>query len=462
MTKEKKPAAEQATDLPTLQLISDEPISERKADKLGYRELAETIARAAVGTEGPLTIGVSGEWGAGKTSMLQLVKSRLQEDASRDAAVDNVLAVWFNAWEEEHIDRPVVSLMAAIAESIERKGLVRWYGWLLALLGWLKKRGAWLAARTPLHRLLRAVARKVSSVMLGIWGWCSPHLPSWLTRRLRDEALSVSAMKLRRTLRSVATTVSEWKVNAGVPNALTVGIPSMFSVQANFKGATEQRRELDAFKKVAQGKNRNLKVVVFIDDLDRCLPWQAVRLLEAIKLALGQRCFVFVLGLDPRHLIAHMVKLYHDQGITTSKADGQSYFQKLVQVWFNVPKDEEYFPTFVGKHIELVSRLGVLTPGTDQSYADLIKKHVAPYAGAACYWNPRRVVRLLNMFITELSLYEQRNDQSRMPHDEFEMLCARTLIQSAHPYMYRDLVQNPSLAEELLKKLDQGGATGDV
>ncbi|MCB9069561.1 MAG: hypothetical protein H6629_17365 [Calditrichae bacterium] len=41
-------------------------------------------------------------------------------------------------------------------------------------------------------------------------------------------------------------------------------------------------------------------MVVFVDDLDRCFPEQAVRLLESIKLVLHQPRFAFVLGIYPQ------------------------------------------------------------------------------------------------------------------------------------------------------------------
>ena len=40
------------------------------------------------------------------------------------------------------------------------------------------------------------------------------------------------------------------------------------------------------------------RLVVFVDDLDRCLPEKAIEVLEAIKLFLDARRCIFILGLD--------------------------------------------------------------------------------------------------------------------------------------------------------------------
>ena len=59
-------------NVPELKLLSDTALgetSEEKTDGLGFEAYATVLADAALGTEGPLTIGIFGEWGTGKTSL---------------------------------------------------------------------------------------------------------------------------------------------------------------------------------------------------------------------------------------------------------------------------------------------------------------------------------------------------------------------------------------------------------
>ena len=93
-----------------MKLLNDQAIHEGPkdvADGLGFSTYSEILANAALGTPGPFTVGVYGDWGTGKTSLLRMVEARLSES-------ENVIPVWFNAWRYEQDDHPVVPLIATI------------------------------------------------------------------------------------------------------------------------------------------------------------------------------------------------------------------------------------------------------------------------------------------------------------------------------------------------------------
>lgn len=93
-------------------LLSDEPIIEtERVDELSFRPTAEVLARAALHTKSPITIGVFGNWGTGKTSLMRLMKEVIEgegraEDDKEDGTeegrvtVDQIeklaVPVWFN------------------------------------------------------------------------------------------------------------------------------------------------------------------------------------------------------------------------------------------------------------------------------------------------------------------------------------------------------------------------------
>ena len=78
----KNPAADEEPLL--LHLLSDDPIRDHDQDGLDLERWAEVVAGAALGTEGPLSIGVFGRWGVGKTSVLHLARGLI--DRSRRAS----------------------------------------------------------------------------------------------------------------------------------------------------------------------------------------------------------------------------------------------------------------------------------------------------------------------------------------------------------------------------------------
>ncbi len=61
----------------TLRLISDQALVDgdgQKKDGLGFETYAKVLSNAALGTPGPFTIGIFGEWGTGKTSLMKLTE----------------------------------------------------------------------------------------------------------------------------------------------------------------------------------------------------------------------------------------------------------------------------------------------------------------------------------------------------------------------------------------------------
>ena len=79
-----------------LRLLTDEPLGTEGArkDGLGFENYSQALAEAAINTPGPFTIGIFGGWGTGKTSLMRLTQSKLAMD-------ENVVPVWFNAWQYE-------------------------------------------------------------------------------------------------------------------------------------------------------------------------------------------------------------------------------------------------------------------------------------------------------------------------------------------------------------------------
>src|SRR5690242_96718 len=71
-----------------MRLLDDNPSIE---DTLGFRPTANAIVETITNaSRRPLTIGIFGGWGSGKTSLMQMVEGRVKEKG--------IKTVWFNAW----------------------------------------------------------------------------------------------------------------------------------------------------------------------------------------------------------------------------------------------------------------------------------------------------------------------------------------------------------------------------
>ena len=79
-------------------LLSDEPILESKrTDLLEFDHTAHVLARAALHTDSPITIGVFGNWGSGKTSLMRLMWQVVDgEGQGEQPAVPVWLWPWFS------------------------------------------------------------------------------------------------------------------------------------------------------------------------------------------------------------------------------------------------------------------------------------------------------------------------------------------------------------------------------
>jgi KAP family P-loop domain len=94
----------------------------------------------------------------------------------------------------------------------------------------------------------------------------------------------------------------------------------------------------DAFESFAGGDSGR-RIVVFVDDLDRCLPERALDVLESMKLFFDLDGFVFVVGLD-REIVQEVVETKYrrretaDGGTGGVRFSGEEYVKKIFQLPF--------------------------------------------------------------------------------------------------------------------------------
>ena len=93
--------------------IIDEPVQPGKSDHLDIKIHSEALIEFIEKTNTPITIGVQGEWGSGKTSLLNSIKHHFDEQNQK------FLQIWINAWETSLLSTPEESLIKIIHEIID-------------------------------------------------------------------------------------------------------------------------------------------------------------------------------------------------------------------------------------------------------------------------------------------------------------------------------------------------------
>jgi len=122
---------------------------------------------------------------------------------------------------------------------------------------------------------------------------------------------------------------------------------------------------------------KDKKVVIFIDDLDRCLPNKALEILEAIKLFLDVKGCIFVLGIDISVIDDIVQRKYKN------RIKGRDYLEKIIQLSFNLP------PLTDSEIVNFIKELDVPDFYQRKPYNNMITKGVKN--------NPRKIKRLINI-----------------------------------------------------------------
>lgn len=125
--------------MPEAQVRNDEPT---KYDKLGREGYAKGLANVALGCDTPLVVGLYGRWGIGKTSLLELIRQKLEES-------NDVKTVWFNAWEHQFDDHPALALLHTMIEQLglsKNKSMEKMLSTIIRAIS-----GLVLKATTPLN-----------------------------------------------------------------------------------------------------------------------------------------------------------------------------------------------------------------------------------------------------------------------------------------------------------------------
>lgn len=136
---------------------------------------------------------------------------------------------------------------------------------------------------------------------------------------------------------------SRTTVSIGIPGA-NLSLPSPEDILKDWTEYNTFRTAIDTFAKqfadaVGAFLNQHApgqpeaKLVVFIDDLDRCLPDNVVMVLEALKLFMDESRSVFVLGAD-RLAVESSVMLRYGPALPSA---GREYLDKIVNYPFTLP-----------------------------------------------------------------------------------------------------------------------------
>jgi predicted KAP-like P-loop ATPase len=276
--------------------------NETKVDLLNNEAIATTIiGLLRAKPERPVTIGVHGDWGAGKSSVLEMIEAGFADQ-------DDVLCLKFNGWRFQGFEDAKIALIEGIVTGLVEKRPA------------LKK--AAVAVKDVFRRIdwLKVAKRAGGLALTAFTGIPTPEQIGAIVGSL--EALVADPAKLV-TKENLSTTIDEAK--ALLKPSESKNVPE----------------EVEAFRKAFDQllKDAGIKqLVVLIDDLDRCLPDTAIETLEAIRLFVFTAQTAFVVAADEAMIEYAVRKHFPDLPDSTGPRDyARNYLEKLIQVPFRIP-----------------------------------------------------------------------------------------------------------------------------
>lgn len=271
--------------------------NETTQDLLGYQVHADLLRKIILNDAMlPISIGVFGNWGSGKSSLMLLLQQSLQEwEKSQANEYHNIiLQVYFNSWQFESYDSTKLTMIESILEALDkdintRKDVFERVDDLLARINFLKV-GVF-------------ILKKAYDNLTPNW------MKKWLPKK--DDIDKITGKdKYNNLLEDV-----------------TKGNTSKFI--ATFRELFEDLVNDMGYK----------AVIVYVDDLDRCDPKRIIGCLEAVKLFVNVKKTAFVIGADER-IIEYAISQHYP--IQMKKEDISSpfsdYLEKLIQLPYKLPR----------------------------------------------------------------------------------------------------------------------------
>ena len=417
--------------------------NETSEDLLGFKVHADLLIDVIKDNEVlPVTIGVFGDWGSGKSSILKIVEKELT-GGKNNGLNDGTLVLYFNGWVFEGYDDAKAALLESIIESFDKHKTIG---------NKVKDKTAKLLKSVKWMRLLGLSFKKV--VVPGAADFLSGGVS--LLPFLMNEFSQLSKEDLAEKLKG---------------DDAEDFLKEIIKKNED-KEVTVVREFREDFNEMIEKSGIN-KLVVIIDDLDRCTPDRLIENLEAIKLFLNVEKTAFVIGADPRIVRFAIEHRYKTDNIENSsdpdsrnKRIVSDYLEKLIQIPYYLPKltDNEvetyltllYCKKIMGNDFVKVikafsknretNRYDVFGLGDIQEFASPQQKQeltesisliasLSPIITEGLKGNPRQIKRFLNTFTLRNRLVRV----ARIPEIKIDVLAKLMVLEYSTTNLFIEL-----------------------
>jgi len=395
--------------------------NETSEDLLGFKVHADLLINIIKDESVlPITIGVFGDWGSGKSSILQIVKEEFEQEDDIDS-----LCIYFNGWTFEGYDDAKAALLNSILKELEQNKKIS-----DEIKDTVKEKAKKLWKSIDWMRGAGMVMKNVAL----------PAVSAYFTGGLSLVPLAIQKL-------------TEWGDNPEkiIEKLQTDDGKEIYKAFIK-EGKEENKNSLNAVAEFREDFSNLLettkfkRLVVIIDDLDRCSPERIIENLEAIKLFLNVPKTAFIIGADPR-IVKYAIEYKYKNSKEIEEDNNRiviDYLEKLIQLPYSLPRlSESEVETYISmlickKEIENTKFQDVLTEFKNYRLTNKysafglsnfekileakdfrkVKDNVitipslVPLITNSLYGNPRQIKRFLNTYTIRKRLAEVASLQS--------------------------------------------------
>ncbi|MDY4316838.1 P-loop NTPase fold protein [Pectobacterium actinidiae] len=276
-------------------------------DLLNFKLIANIATRLVFESNGePVSIGVSGKWGTGKSSLVKMIGQKLQDEGTKE----KYIFLEFNAWLYQGYDDAKLALLQSVSDKIlsvaqDRKNFV--------------EKAFDFAKRIDYFRAIKIAAPAAAGALWGgAIGGPIGSILGIVSGIISSKIVTSDELDL---LQSEYSKISH-NFNGLLKPSESKSLPKQ--IEELRMSLTQLLKDLD------------ITLVVLVDDLDRCMPNTAISTLEAMRLLLFVPRTAFIIAAD-EGMIRSAVRSHFSQNDLDSDLV-TNYFDKLIQVPLRVPR----------------------------------------------------------------------------------------------------------------------------
>ena len=338
-----------------------------------FDSLGSTIANIVRNSNPHFTIGIYGEWGTGKTTLMKAIEKNLLENGVIEHE-QTILPVWYNAWKHEREDSvATLSLMKTVAYAMEN------------------------------HQTYDNVSKTIFT------------------------ALTIYDKDLMQKI--VLNIISEKRneVEEQIEEKMSF-LQKLYKNSVYFDGLEKINQQM--INILDTDRNKDYRVVIFIDDLDRCSPNKALEVLESIKLFLDIEGFIFIIGLSHKTVTKLISHAYKSTGIK-----GEDYIKKIIQIPIQIPS---------WSHENIIDLIETrIASNLNPEYTKFLHQNSGMVARIVDY-NPRQLKRFINSVIIAFETFASKENSPEITFNEIFLV---KILKSEWPDFYSEFLINKDFRE---------------